>query len=85
MKLTKSQLEFFFDEILGELGWCDEIEETTVDPIDYVRDEINGLRRHIKRLEKSIELRDAATKTGSIYCWFFENVTSSILITNDNK
>lgn len=58
--LTKKDLEFCLDEILGELGWCDEIAETGVDFLDYARDEIKGLRRHIKRLEKSLELRDAA-------------------------
>lgn len=60
MSLNKEQLQFFFDEVMGELGWCDEIEETGVDPLAYVRDEISGLRRHIKRLEKSLEMRTAA-------------------------
>jgi hypothetical protein len=52
MKLTKSQLQFFFDEVLGEFGWCDEIEETEVDPIDFIRDEVSILRRSIKRTEE---------------------------------
>lgn len=60
MKLTKSQLQFFFDEVLEKLDWCEEIEETTVDPLDYVLDEINNMKRHIVRLEKSLEMRTAA-------------------------
>lgn len=57
---TIKDLQFCFDELLGELGWGDEIEETGIDPLVWARDEIKGLRRHIKRLEKSLELRDAA-------------------------
>lgn len=78
MNLSKEQLQFFYDEVLGELGWCDEIEETGVDPLAYVRDEISGLRRHIKRLEKSLEMREAASSKKNIYLWFFENVMAVV-------
>lgn len=62
MKLNKEQLQFFFDEVLGELGWHDEIEETGIDPLAYVRDEISGLRRQIKQLQVSFELYSNSIK-----------------------
>lgn len=49
-------LRFCFDEILGELGWGDEIEETGIDPLKWARDEIKRLQNR----EKSLQLRDAA-------------------------
>jgi len=52
VKLNKEQLQFFFDEVLGELGWHDEIEETGIDPLAYVRDEISSLRRHLRRFSE---------------------------------
>lgn len=52
MNLTKSQLQFFFDEVLEKFGWSEEIEETTVDPLDYVLDEINNTKRHVVNVEK---------------------------------
>lgn len=55
MKLSKSQLQFFFDEVLEKFGWCEEIEETTVDPLDYVLDEINNMKRHTVNVEKQNE------------------------------
>ncbi len=55
MKLTKSQLQFFFDEVLEKFGWCEEIEETTVDPLDYVLDEVNNTKRHVVNVEKKNE------------------------------
>lgn len=54
--LTIKDLQFCFDELLGELGWGDEIAETGVDPLAWARDEIKRLQRR----EKSLELRDAA-------------------------
>lgn len=59
MKLNKEQLQFFFDEVLGELGWCDEIEETGVDPLAYVRDEIKSLQRHARRVNRPLVSQDA--------------------------
>lgn len=59
-QLNREQLQFCFDELLGELGWGDEIEETGVDPLNWARDEIKSLHKQIKRLRKSLELRDAA-------------------------
>ena len=55
MKLTKSQLQFFFDEVLEKFGWCEEIEETTVDPLEYVLDEVNNTKRHGEKIEKQNE------------------------------
>ncbi len=55
MKLTKSQLQFFFDEVLEKFDWSEEIEETTVDPLDYVLDEVNNMKRHIVNVEKQNE------------------------------
>lgn len=59
-QLTREQLQFCFDEILGELGWGDETEETGVDPLNWAREEIKGLHKTIKRLRGSLELRNAA-------------------------
>jgi len=59
-QLNREQLQFCFDELLGELGWGDEIAETGVDPLNGARDEIKDLHKHIKRLRKSLELRNAA-------------------------
>ncbi len=53
-------LQFCFDELLGELGWGDEIAETGVDPLAWARNEIKDLHKTIKRLRGSLELRDAA-------------------------
>jgi hypothetical protein len=53
---TKEDLQFCFDELLGELGWGDEIEETGIDPLKWARLEIKSLQRRAK----SLELRDAA-------------------------
>ena len=49
-------LRFCFDELLGELGWGDEIEETGIDPLVWARGEIKRLQNR----EKSLQLRDAA-------------------------
>ena len=49
-------LRFCFDEVLGELGWGDEIEETGIDPLVWARGEIKRLQNR----EKSLQLRDAA-------------------------
>ena len=59
-QLNREQLQFCFDELLGELGWGDEIAETGVDPLNWARDEIKDLHKQIKRLRKSLELRNAA-------------------------
>lgn len=53
-------LQFCFDELLGELGWGDEIAETGVDPLNWAREEIKSLHKTIKRLRGSLELRNAA-------------------------
>lgn len=45
------QLQFFFDEVLGELGWCDEIEASGIDPLAYVRQEIKTLQQVTYRKE----------------------------------
>ena len=58
--LTIKDLQFCFDELLGELGWGDEIAETGVDPLAWARNEIKDLRKQIKRLRGSLELRNAA-------------------------
>ncbi len=59
MSLNKEQLQFFFDEVLGELGWCDEIEETGIDPLAYVRDEIKKMQAHTKRVNRPLVSSDA--------------------------
>ena len=59
-QLNREQLQFCFDELLGELGWGGEIEETGVDPLNWARDEIKSLHKQIKRLRGSLELRNAA-------------------------
>ena len=57
---TIKDLQFCFDELLGELGWGDEIAETGIDPLAWARNEIKDLHKQIKRLRGSLELRDAA-------------------------
>ncbi len=57
--LTKKDLEFCLDEILGELGWCDEIEETGVDQLAYARDEIKSLQRHARKVNRPLVSQDA--------------------------
>lgn len=54
------QFEFFRDEILGELGWCDEVDASGIDPLEFARNEIKNLHGQVKRLRGSLELRDAA-------------------------
>jgi len=51
------------DELLGELGWCDEVAETGVDPLAWARNEIKDLHKTIKRLRGSLELRNAAEQS----------------------
>lgn len=55
-----NDLQFCFDELLGELGWGDEIAETGVDPLKWAREEIKSLHKTIKRLRGSLELQNAA-------------------------
>jgi len=59
-QLSQKDLQFCFDELLGELGWGDEIEQTGVDPLVWARNEIKNLHKTIKRLRGSLELRNAA-------------------------
>lgn len=40
--MTKEQLQFFYDEIMGELGWGDEEEESGVDPLIWAKKAIRG-------------------------------------------
>ena len=51
-----NDLRFCFDELLGELGWGDELADTGIDPLIWARDEIKRLQNR----EKSLQLRDAA-------------------------
>lgn len=60
---TIKDLQFCFDELLGELGWDDEIAETGVDPLSWARNEIKDLHKQIKRLRGSLELRNAAEQS----------------------
>ena len=59
-------LQFCFDELLGELGWGDEIEQTGVDPLAWARNEIKDLHKTIKRLRGSLELRNAAQQSRAL-------------------
>lgn len=52
-----NKLQFCFDELLGELGWGDEIADTGIDPLNWARGEIKRLQNR----EKSLQLRDAAS------------------------
>ena len=58
-QLNREQLQFCFDELLGELGWGDEIEETGVDQLAYARDEIKSLQRHARRVNRPLVSQDA--------------------------
>jgi len=44
MSLNKEQLQFCWDETLGCLGWGDEVEESGVDQLEWVRLEIKRLQ-----------------------------------------
>lgn len=44
MSLNKEQLQFCWDETLGCLGWDDEVEESGVDQLEWVRLEIKRLQ-----------------------------------------
>lgn len=57
--IAKRKLQIFFDEVMRELEWCDEIEETGVDPLVYARDEINKLQRHSRRVNRPLVSQDA--------------------------
>lgn len=63
---TIKDLQFCFDELLGELGWGDEIAETGVDPLAWARNEIKDLHKTIKRLRGSLELRNAAEQSRAL-------------------
>lgn len=54
MSLKFEQLQFFYDEVLGELGWNDDVEESGIDPLRFVKDEIKDLQNTIKVLRKHI-------------------------------
>lgn len=56
-------LQFFYDEVLGEIGWDDELEESKVDPTSHCVDEIRDLRKQVKRLQGSLALRTAAQQS----------------------
>ena len=62
-QLSQKDLQFCFDELLGELGWGDEIEQTGVDPLVWARNEIKELHKTVIRLYRSLELREAAEQT----------------------
>lgn len=36
---------FFIDEIMGELGWCDELTDSGIDPLAWARKEIQKMKR----------------------------------------
>ena len=46
--MTKEQLQFFMNEVLGLLDWSDEEEESGIDPLEFVRAEIAKLRKVTK-------------------------------------
>ena len=50
MILNEEQLRFFYNEILGELEWSDEEEESGIDPLAYVLGEVRKMRKEINRL-----------------------------------
>lgn len=43
-------LQFCFNELLGELGWGDEISESGVDPLAWARNEIKNLKIEMTKL-----------------------------------
>ena len=85
---TIKDLQFCFDELLGELGWDDEIAETGVDPLSWARNEIKDLHKQIKRLRGSLELRNAAEHsvhwTGLRRCPFCNSLLEERSVYCDN-
>ena len=61
--LNNEQLQFFMNEVLGELNWGDEDDASGIDPLEFVRNEIRGMGKKITRLQGSLELRDAAQQS----------------------
>ena len=43
--LTRDELQFCFDELLGELGWDDDVAATGVDALRWARNEIKRLKK----------------------------------------
>ena len=57
MTLNEEQLRFFYNEVLGLMGWNEEDEASDIDPLQFVRDEVDGLRRRIRRMRaKNVQL-----------------------------
>ena len=62
-KALGGKLEFlqdFYSEVLGVVGWSDDLKATGVLPVTHCKDTIKNLRKENDRLRKSLELRDAA-------------------------
>ena len=57
MNLNNEQLRFFYHEVLGEIGWCDEDEEAGTDPLAHVLGEIRKMRKEIKKANAKLEER----------------------------
>lgn len=49
-KLNEEQLRFFYNEVLGLMEWDEEVEASGIDPLQFVRNEVDGLRRQVRRL-----------------------------------
>ena len=55
MTLNEEQLRFFYNEVLGLMEWDEEVEASGIDPLQFVRDEVDGLRREVRRKQNMVE------------------------------
>lgn len=52
--MNKEQLQFFYDEIMGLLGWDDEVEATGIDPLLWAKAEIGTLSKQLFEARQSL-------------------------------
>ena len=55
MTLNEEQLRFFYNEVLGLMEWDEEVEASGIDPLQFVRDEVDELRRRIRRMRAAAD------------------------------
>ena len=67
--LTRDELQFCFDELLGELGWDDDVAATGVDALRWARNEIKRLKKkQVKTNDRHCPACHALLEDHSVYC-----------------
>ena len=49
-KLNEEQLRFFMNEVLGLFEWSEEEDESDIDPLEFVRLELQKMKKEVARL-----------------------------------